>query len=152
MMYTCNLVRELEKLGKLQRYGHKHLKLWTDLIVEGKNGGVGEEPVWEEHIEVVGVPPKRRSLDEKRTSKPDQKLDNDALMRNLLIQNTNMMAMMSNMCMMQQVTNLIGYILVNINNFHLLIMISHYFTGKAICIPTSTSATATTTGSATGSA
>lgn len=101
----CNLVRELEKLGTLQRYGHKHLKLWTDLIIEGKSGGVGEEPAWEKYIDVVGVPPKRRSLD-KTVTQPAQPADkcDDQLLKTLLIQNSTMMAMMSsNMCMMQQV-------------------------------------------------
>ena len=40
----CALVRDLEKKGILNRYGVKHLKLWTDQIIEGKSAGIGEEP------------------------------------------------------------------------------------------------------------
>lgn len=54
----CALVRDLEKKGILNRYGVKHLKLWTDQIIEGKSAGVGEEPKWENYIDQVGVPPK----------------------------------------------------------------------------------------------
>ena len=38
----------------------KHLKLWTDMILDGKCCGVGEEPQWEEHLEQVIIPPKSR--------------------------------------------------------------------------------------------
>ena len=46
-----NLVRDLESKGLLWRYGVKHLKLWTDMILGGKCSGVGEEPQWQEHLE-----------------------------------------------------------------------------------------------------
>ena len=52
------LVRDLESRGILWRYGVKHLKLWTDMIIDGKCSGVGEEPQWEEHLEQVIIPPK----------------------------------------------------------------------------------------------
>ena len=55
-----NLVRHLERKGLLWRYGVKHLKLWTDMILDGKCSGVGEEPQWEEHLEQVVIPPKSR--------------------------------------------------------------------------------------------
>ena len=55
-----NLVRDLERKGLLWRYGVKHLKLWTDIILDGKCSGVGEEPQWEEHLEQVIIPPKSR--------------------------------------------------------------------------------------------
>ena len=54
------LVRDLEKKGVLWRYGGKHLKLWTDMILNGKVSGVGEEPVWEEHLDKILTPPKSR--------------------------------------------------------------------------------------------
>lgn len=54
------LVRDLETKGILWRYGIKHLKLWTDLILDGKCSGAGEEPTWEEYLEQVIVPPKSR--------------------------------------------------------------------------------------------
>ena len=54
------LVRDLETKGILWRYGIKHLKLWTDLILDGKCSGAGEEPTWEEYLEPVIVPPKSR--------------------------------------------------------------------------------------------
>lgn len=56
----CDLVRELEKKGIITRYNVRHLKLWTDLIVKGKSAGVGNEPNWEEFIDIIGVPPKKR--------------------------------------------------------------------------------------------
>ncbi|KAK3732752.1 hypothetical protein QZH41_001311 [Actinostola sp. cb2023] len=56
----CDLVRELEKKGTLSRYSVRHLKLWTDYILEGKSAGVGDEPKWEDHIDLVGVPPLKR--------------------------------------------------------------------------------------------
>ena len=78
-MYTCNtaettkklkasvneiwnnthvrLLRDLEK-DTFPRYGVKHLKLWTDLIVSGRSKGVGDKPSWEEFIREIGVPPK----------------------------------------------------------------------------------------------
>lgn len=49
-----NLVRDLERKGLLWRYGVKHLKLWTDMILGGKCSGV------EEHLEQVIIPPKSR--------------------------------------------------------------------------------------------
>ena len=58
------LVRDLEKKGTFSRYGERHLKLWTDLIVSGTSKGVGDEPLWEEFINEIGVPPKGR--DEKQ--------------------------------------------------------------------------------------
>ena len=39
-----NLVRDLESKGLLWRYGVKQVKLWTDMIMDGKCSGVGEEP------------------------------------------------------------------------------------------------------------
>lgn len=56
----CDLVRELEKKGIITRYNVRHLKLWIDLIVKGKSAGVGNEPNWEEFIDIIGVPPKKR--------------------------------------------------------------------------------------------
>ncbi|KXJ07601.1 hypothetical protein AC249_AIPGENE22761 [Exaiptasia diaphana] len=46
------------KKGKLWRYSHKHLKLWTDDIVEGRSYGIGAEPDWTAHIDKVVTPPK----------------------------------------------------------------------------------------------
>ena len=36
-----NLVRDLERKGLLWRYGVKHLKLWADMILDGKCSEVG---------------------------------------------------------------------------------------------------------------
>jgi hypothetical protein len=55
------LVRDLERKGILWRYAVKHLKLWTDMIVDGKLSDVGEEPERSEHLEEIIVPPKSRS-------------------------------------------------------------------------------------------
>lgn len=54
----AQLIRDLEKKGTLWRYSHKHLKLWTDEIVEGRSYGIGEEPDWTAHIDKVVTPPK----------------------------------------------------------------------------------------------
>jgi hypothetical protein len=55
-----SLVRDLEKKGIMWRYNISHLKLWTDMIYEGFLSGIGEEPMWEDHLEIVRVPPKSR--------------------------------------------------------------------------------------------
>lgn len=39
-----DLVRELEKKGTTSRYNLRHLKLWTDHIMEKNSAGVGDEP------------------------------------------------------------------------------------------------------------
>ena len=52
----CSLVRDLEKKGILNRCGVKHLKLWTDEIINGKSTGIGDEPIWQNFIDQVGVP------------------------------------------------------------------------------------------------
>ena len=54
------LVRDLEKKGVLWRYGVKHLKLWTDLMLTGQVAGVGEEPEWEQHLDKIITPPKSK--------------------------------------------------------------------------------------------
>lgn len=54
------LVRDLESKGIIHRYGAKHLKLWTDMIIDGRSHGIGEEPDWSQHLEEVIVPPKSR--------------------------------------------------------------------------------------------
>lgn len=54
------LVRDLEKRGMLWRYGVKHLKFWTDLVLSGESSGVGEEPDWQQHLDKVHTPPKSR--------------------------------------------------------------------------------------------
>ena len=54
------LVKYLEKRGTLWRYGAKHLKLWTDEILNGNSGGANDEPLWDKHIDAVSVPPKTK--------------------------------------------------------------------------------------------
>lgn len=54
------LVRDLEKRGTLWRYSNKHLKVWTDQILDGGSSGVSEEPDWEKHMESVIIPPKSK--------------------------------------------------------------------------------------------
>lgn len=72
-----NLVQDLESKGLLWRYGVKHLKLWTDMIMDGKCSGVGEEPQWEEHLEKVIIPLKsrKRSASSSTTSPEGGKSD-----------------------------------------------------------------------------
>lgn len=89
----CALVRDLEKKGILNRYGVKHLKLWTDQIIEGKSAGVGEEPKWENYIDQVGVPPKppaRRSPQGEMASK-QKAATTDDLLKAMIIQNQQRM-------------------------------------------------------------
>lgn len=66
----CDLIRDLEKKGKgtMPRYSVRHLKVWTDHIIEGKSVGVGDEPRWENLIDLVGVPPKQGR--EKKNNQP----------------------------------------------------------------------------------
>lgn len=71
------LVKNLEKRGTLWRYGTKHLKLWTDQIMSGKSAGINEEPVWEEHIDAVSVPPKMKKS-------PTVKVDSSSSTNHLL--------------------------------------------------------------------
>lgn len=56
------LVRDLERRGYLWRYNTKHLKLWTDEILNGNSSGINEEPDWTKHIEATVVPPKSKRL------------------------------------------------------------------------------------------
>lgn len=57
-----HLVRDLERRGSLWRYNTKHLKLWTDDILNGHSSGINEEPDWTKHIEAITVPPKSKRL------------------------------------------------------------------------------------------
>lgn len=89
----CTLVRDLEKKGIVNRYGVKHLKLWTDQIVEGKSAGVGEEPKWENYIDEIGVPPKppaRQSPQGEMASK-QKTATTDDLLKAMIIQNQQRM-------------------------------------------------------------
>ena len=88
------LVRDLEKKGLLWRYGIKHLKLWTDLIIEGRVSGLGEEPIWDQYLEQVIVPPKRRrssSPSSSSTSSLNDSSSNKNLMEMLILQNQQRM-------------------------------------------------------------
>ena len=56
---TCHmeLCKTLEQAGTLDRYGIKHLSLWTDLIQDGTLSGCHEEPDWTKYLHVVHVEP-----------------------------------------------------------------------------------------------
>lgn len=82
-----DLVRDLEKKGTISRYSVRHLKLWTELIVEGKSAGLGDEPDWEEFIDVIGVPPKRRSSEKMSTPQSQAETSTDQLLKAMMIQN-----------------------------------------------------------------
>ena len=56
------LRKHLEKSGTLDRYGIPHLSLWTDFIMEGRVSGVGEEPEWSKHLDIVGIEPVPKHL------------------------------------------------------------------------------------------
>lgn len=79
-----NLVRDLERKGILWRYGVKHLKLWTDMILDGKCSGVGEEPQWEEHLEQVIIPPRAEKVFHPQTPPPPVALKVENLTEALL--------------------------------------------------------------------
>ena len=51
------LCKTLEQAGTLDRYGIKHLSLWTDLIQDGTLSGCHEEPDWTKYLHVVHVEP-----------------------------------------------------------------------------------------------
>ena len=115
-----SLVRDLERKGILWRYGTKHLKLWTDMIVDGRSSGIGEEPQWEAHLEQVIIPPRSRrssspgSVSSTSTNSDDRGMPfNGNLMEMFLLQNqqrmieeskrtemfqTTLLAMMSGNC------------------------------------------------------
>ena len=89
-----SLVRDLETKGILWRYGVKHLKLWTDMIINGKCSGVGEEPVWEDHLEQVIIPPKSRKSNvssSTSTTSSDDGQTTRGLMEMLMLQNQQRM-------------------------------------------------------------
>lgn len=56
---TCHmeLCKALEQAGTLDRYGIKHLSLWTDLIENGTLLGCHKEPDWTKYLHVVHVEP-----------------------------------------------------------------------------------------------
>lgn len=91
----CSLVRDLEKKGTKDRYGVKHLKLWTDEILEGRSSGVGEEPLWQNFISQVGVPPKPSRGTPKPSSPPSTATSTptttDDLLKAMFIQNQQRM-------------------------------------------------------------
>ena len=66
-------MRDLEKKGTYTRYGVRHLKLWTDLIVSGKCKGVGDEPTWEEFISEIGITPKSQTVEQKKKNEQEMK-------------------------------------------------------------------------------
>jgi len=51
------LRKTLEETGQIQRFGIKHLSLWTDLIQKGDVAGPREEPDWSKYQEIVEVVP-----------------------------------------------------------------------------------------------
>ena len=84
----CMLVRDLEKKGIVGRYGVKHLKLWTDLIVQGKSAGIGEEPKWDDYIDQVGVPPKPPARQTSQAEKSNSSTTTtDDLLKAMIVQN-----------------------------------------------------------------
>ena len=52
------LVRYLAKKGTKDRHGPAHLKLWTDLIDEGKITEPGEEPNWSNYLDIIKIEPR----------------------------------------------------------------------------------------------
>lgn len=93
----CALIRDLEKKCTVNRYGVKHLKLWTDQIIEGKSAGIGEEPQWENYIDKIGVPPKplaRQSPQAEMASK-QKTATTDDLLKAMILQNQQRMELES---------------------------------------------------------
>lgn len=81
----CDLVRDLQKKGTIHRYSVRHLKLWTDHMVEGRSAGSGDEPSWEDFIDIVGVPPKQRG-EKKATPSQESSGTSDQLLKTMMIQ------------------------------------------------------------------
>ena len=82
------LVQDLEKKGIFSRYGVRHLKLWTDLIVSGTSKGVGDEPLWEEFINEIGVPPKGRDEKQNKEKQKDKSnVTTNQLLQTIVLQN-----------------------------------------------------------------
>ena len=112
--HHIQLVKELEKKGTLSRYSVKHLKVWTDCILEGKSVGIGDEPNWGSYIDLVGVPPKKShekgKLPVSESSDTSTPSTGD-LLKAMMIQNqhttelfqTSLLALLSNQRVQQQV-------------------------------------------------
>ena len=128
--HHIQLVKELEKKGTLSRYSVKHLKVWTDCILEGKSAGVGDEPNWGCYIDLVGVPPKKPHEKGKLpvAERSDSSPSTGDLLKALMIQNqqtteffqTSLLAILTNQhapVMQQQVL----YILLDFIFLHLLL-------------------------------
>jgi len=98
----CELVRDLEKKGTIVRYSVRHLKLWTDLIIKGTSAGIGDEPHWEEYVDLIGVPPKKRKEISGVVENHDS--STDELLKAMMIQNqrntevfqTSLLALLAN--------------------------------------------------------
>ena len=81
---ACHLElrKTLEQAGTLDRYGIKHLSLWTDLIRDGTVSGCHEEPDWTKYLHVVHVAPlPKRGLGFTRAREPNDVLTNFLLHR-----------------------------------------------------------------------
>ena len=74
-----SLVQDLEKKGMMWRYNINHLKHWTDMIIDGRSTGIGDEPEWEKYIDMVKVAPKNRRSSRKssQTSSLNTSLESD---------------------------------------------------------------------------
>lgn len=59
------LRKSLEETGQLNRFGIKHLSLWTDLIQKGEVAGPREEPDWSKYKHIVNVEPMTRNASSK---------------------------------------------------------------------------------------
>ena len=78
----------LKKKVLFSRYGVRHLKLWTDLIVSGTSKGVGDEPLWEEFINEIGVPLKGRDeKQDKEKQKDKSDVTTNQLLQTIVLQN-----------------------------------------------------------------
>lgn len=82
-----HLVQDLQKKGTFTRYGVRHLKLWTDLIVSGKSKGVGDEPPWEDFISEIGVQPKHRSVAGNKDDQDRNNMNTNQLLQTIVLQN-----------------------------------------------------------------
>lgn len=53
--FHLELQKTLEQAGTLDRYGIKHLSLWTDLVQDGPLSECHEEPDWTKYLHTVHV-------------------------------------------------------------------------------------------------
>lgn len=91
----ASVIRFVNQKGTADRYNADHIRVWTDLIMEGKLAGPQEEPCWDKYLDAVHFlprsdPPSRRTqgfdlqqyffLSDERQQKRDDAFRNQMMM------------------------------------------------------------------------